>query len=128
MATEMTTGLDSCQEALMHCPWVNTACASQGTVPTHQHIRESGAALHKNPIMYKHSYRRHENSTKRQEGAGVRARKRNHGRREVVGEGDEEKKRGGGKKASHPSVPADRQWRSSLSVSLGWGSGALQRL
>lgn len=54
------------------------------------------------------------------------------GRREAVGEGDEEKKSGGRKKkkkkASHPSVPADRQWRSSLSVSLGWGSGALQRL
>lgn len=50
--------------------------------------------------------------------------------KEVVGEGDEEKKSGGEKKkkTSHPSVPADRQWRSSLSVSLGWGSGALQRL
>lgn len=51
-----------------------------------------------------------------------------------MGEGNEEKsvRRGGEgekkKKASHPSVPVDRQWRSSLSVSLGWGSGALQRL
>lgn len=87
--------------------------------------------------MYIHINMRHENSTKKQEGVGVRARKRNHGRREAVGEGNEEKSVGGvggwggegrGKKASHPSVPVDRQWRSSLSVSLGWGSGALQRL
>lgn len=48
----------------------------------------------------------------------------------MVGEGDEEKKGGGGKKkkASHPSIPADRQWCFSPSDSLGWGSGALQRL
>lgn len=42
------------------------------------------------------------------------------------GEGGEKKERK--KKASHPSVPVDHQWRSSPSVSLGWGSGALQRL
>lgn len=65
---------------------------------------------------------RYENSTKTQKEIGVRA------RREMVGEGNKEMKSRMEKKKSHPSVPADRQWRSSLSVSLGWGSGALQRL
>lgn len=78
-----------------------------------------------------HTNMRHENSTKKQEGVGESKEEKPWEEREFVGEGNEEKsvERGGEKKkASHPSVPVDRQWRSSLSVSLGWGSGALQRL
>ena len=93
MATEMTTGLDGCQEALMQRPWVNTVRTSQGKVPTHQHIRESDAALHKNPITQKHTYRRHENSTKRQEGAVVWASKRWWGRGMKKEERGREKKK-----------------------------------
>lgn len=124
MAIEVTTGLDSSQEALMHSPQVNTVWAGQDTVPVHHHIRKSGATLHKNLIIYKYTGRmktaqRDKREQEWEQGRGM------------VGEGDEEKKCGGGrekKKPSHPSVPADRQWRFSLSVSLGRGSGALQRL
>lgn len=96
-----------------------------------QHIRQSSATLHKSPIPNMHAYIHTEamKTTQRDKREHEwKQRKGDHGRRGVVGEGDEEKKSREGKKASHPSVPADRQWRSSLSVSLGWGSGALQRL
>lgn len=115
----------------MYSLWVNTAQPSQAK-PQKRYVNTSGsgATLHKSPIPYKCTYRGHEISTKRQEGVGVTARKGNHGRIETVGEGDKENKGGGEgkKKASHPSVPADRQWCFSPSDSLGWGSGALQRL
>lgn len=73
-AIERTTGLDRCQEALTGSPQVNT-------VATHQ-----SATLHKDPIADKQTYRRHEDSTKRQEGAGVRREERWE-EREEVGEG-----------------------------------------
>lgn len=90
MAIEVTTGLDSSQEALMHSPQVNTVWAGQDTVPVHHHIRKSGATLHKNLIIYKYTGRmktaqRDKREQEWEQGRGM------------VGEGDEEKKCGGGR-------------------------------
>lgn len=55
-------------------------------------------------------------SAQRQEGAGVTARKENHGRREIVGEGDKENKGGGEGKKKKPLILPSQQTASGVSA------------
>lgn len=80
-----------------------------------QHIR-TGRCVSRAPENIQETWQRHK---------GTRTDSREKESWERLGVGNEKRKK---KKCLILRLPTDRQWCSSPSVSLGWGSGALQRL